>query len=225
MKILTFDTSLDKMFITLGNDDKADEYRVVENTKERYHSALLIPTIIELLQKQSLTMQDLDAIGVNIGPGSFTGIRASATVARTLGQNLNIPIVGIPSLEILSLINTSEKEGICVLDARKGQAYVGVYSPLGDIIENPHTLEYEKLVQKVKNGNYTVIADLKMSKMLLAEEITSIIIEENNSNSGINLAKLTYKHLNQDAIKLYSWFNLKPLYIQPPPISMPKILS
>ena len=221
MKILTFDTSLDKMFITLGKDREIEEYRIVENTKERYHSALLIPTIVELLQKQNITMQDIEAIGVNIGPGSFTGIRASATVARTIGQNLDIPVVGIPSLQVLSLINNTSKNSICLLDARKGMAYVGIYTPEGEIIENPHTLEYQKAVQKIQNGDFTVISDTKTALIFSEYGIDSIRIEENNQNNGISLAKLTFKHLMRKDIDQYKWFNLKPLYIQPPPISMP----
>lgn len=220
MNILTFDTGLDKMFVTIGEDSHVDKYKIVENTKERYHSALLIPTIIELLREKSLTMEDIEAIGVNIGPASFTGIRTSATVARTIGQNLRIPVVGVPSLEILSLINNTDNNAICLLDARKGKAYVGIYTYDGDIIENPHILEYEKITELVKNNNFTVIADNKMSEKLESEGIKCIRIEESEVNSGINLARLTYKHLKADGVEKYKWFNLKPLYIQPPPITM-----
>ena len=77
LKVLTFNTgSSDKMFVTIGENSQVKSFRVVESTKEQYNSALLIPTIIELLNEQNLTMQDIDVIGVNIGPGSFTGIRA-----------------------------------------------------------------------------------------------------------------------------------------------------
>ena len=106
MKILVFDTCLDKMYVTLAEDDKILSSKIVTN---KYHSAFLISTIKELLKANNLTPQNIDAIGTNIGPGSFTGIRACTTVARMFAQQLNIPAVGISSLEILSKINNTEK--------------------------------------------------------------------------------------------------------------------
>ena len=72
--------------------------KIVTNTDNKYHSAFLISTIKELLKANNLTPQDIDAIGTNIGPGSFTGIRACTTVARMFAQQLDIPAVGISSL-------------------------------------------------------------------------------------------------------------------------------
>ncbi len=51
-----------------------------------------------------MTPKDLDCISIDIGPGSFTGIRACTTVARMLAQQLDIKAVGVSSLEILSKI-------------------------------------------------------------------------------------------------------------------------
>ena len=222
MKILTIDTSLNKMFLTISEDGTILASKIVENTKERYHSALLIPTIIELLKKLNLTMQNIEAIGVNVGPGSFTGIRASATVARTIAQNLKIPAVGVPSLEVISLLNTSSKNSVILLDARKGKTYFAVYAPGADIIVEPQAMEYEKAFNYLKNNDVFVVSDKTMTEKLKDEDIQSIMIEEQTYDFGEALAKLTSKHL-KDGTNNYEWFNLKPLYIQPPPISMPKI--
>lgn len=51
------------------------------------------------MSKNSVKPQDLDLIAVNIGPGSFTGIRACTTVARVMAQQLDIKAIGISSLE------------------------------------------------------------------------------------------------------------------------------
>ena len=79
MKILTFDTSLDKTYVTLSDNEKILSDIIVENHNEKYHSAFLIPTIVSILKDNNLTMKDIDVIGTNIGPGSFTGIRACVT--------------------------------------------------------------------------------------------------------------------------------------------------
>lgn len=223
MRTLTIDTSLDKMFVTIGNNGQVDLSRTVENTAQRYHSALLIPVIIELLQKKGLTMQDIDAVGVNIGPGSFTGIRASATVARVIGQQLDIPVVGVSSLQIFSLLNDTDKNSICLLDAKKGKAYTGIFSPEGEIIQEPVALEYEQVFENIRNNDFYIIADNVMTEKLKSNEFECINLKDVVFNFGIYLADLTYRHLKTG--NEFKWYNLKPLYIQPPPITMPKNIS
>ncbi|MDD3012405.1 MAG: tRNA (adenosine(37)-N6)-threonylcarbamoyltransferase complex dimerization subunit type 1 TsaB [Candidatus Gastranaerophilales bacterium] len=220
MKILTFDTSTELMYVTISDDDNIKTSRTIESTKERYNSALLIPTIIELLKEQNITMQDIEAIGVNVGPGSFTGIRASATVARAIAQNLNIPVTGIPSLEIISLINNTDKNTLCLLDARRGKTYTAIYSPDGKIIQEPCVMDYDKVIEIAKTGDYFIIADNKMSGQLQESSLECINIQKESYDFGINLVKLTCKYLKEQETEELKWYNLKPLYIQPPPISM-----
>jgi len=90
--ILSFDTCLDKTYVTLFDGEKYINKVVVSNEKN-YHSAYLISTIVDLLKSEGLTPNDLDYIATDIGPGSFTGIRACTTVARMLAQQLNIGLV------------------------------------------------------------------------------------------------------------------------------------
>ena len=81
MKILAFDTCLDKMYVVLKDDEHLLASEIVENQGSKYHSAFLISTIQRVLSENNLKPQDLDLIATNIGPGSFTGIRACTTVA------------------------------------------------------------------------------------------------------------------------------------------------
>jgi tRNA threonylcarbamoyl adenosine modification protein YeaZ len=222
MKILTFDTSTDVMYVTLGNDSDVEAYKVIETTEKSYNSAHLIPVIIELLQSQNITMQNIEAIGVNIGPGSFTGIRASATVAKVMAQQLDIPVVGVSSLEIYSLLNTTEKASLCLLDARRGKAYMAFYGKDGNIILEPQAVEYENAVEYAKNNDLFIISDKKMSEVVKEEGLECLNLSEVKENLGIFLAKLTYKHLQENNPDSLKWHDLKPLYIQPPPISTAK---
>lgn len=75
-----------------------------------------------LLARVDMTFQDLTAIGVGIGPGNFTGIRISVSAARGLALGLNVPAVGISSLEALRYGHA----GPCAtaVDARRGQIYL-----------------------------------------------------------------------------------------------------
>ena len=119
---LAFDTCLDKMYVSLAIDDKIIDSKVVENHDEKYHSAFLISTIKEILRNNELKVNDINLIATNIGPGSFTGIRACTTVARVMAQQINCKAIGISSLEILSKIK--KDIDVVALDARKNKAYL-----------------------------------------------------------------------------------------------------
>lgn len=109
MITLAFDTCLDKMYIVLKQDNRILASKIVLNQDNKYHSAFLISTIQEVLSTNNIKPQDINLIAVNIGPGSFTGIRACATVARVMAQQLDCKAVGISSLEILSKISTKNR--------------------------------------------------------------------------------------------------------------------
>ena len=121
MWMLAFDTCLDKTYVTLTDGVKFENKIILSNDKN-YHSAYLISTIVEVLKEEGLEPKDLDCVAIDIGPGSFTGIRACVTVARMLAQQLNIKAVGVSSLEILSRILGDND--LVALDARKNKAYV-----------------------------------------------------------------------------------------------------
>lgn len=204
MKILVFDTCLDKMYVTIAEDKKILSSKIVTNKDNKYHSAFLISTIKDSLKEQNLTPQDLDAIGTNIGPGSFTGIRACTTVARIMAQQLNIPAAGISSLEILAKLNNTQLPTIVALDARKNCAYLHIDNKIQGAVE------LEKVEELLQNNNYHLITDDK-----LQEKLGGISYQQGNYQLGEILASLVYEQLQKRACKLQE---LKPLYIQPPPM-------
>ena len=218
MKILAFDTSSDKMYVAIGENSTLITSKIVETTKGRYNSAILIPTIIELLKQQDLKINDIDAIGVNIGPGSFTGIKASVTVAKVLSSSLNIGVVGIPSLEMYSCINNTEKDSLCLLDARKGKSYISIYSPEGKKLYKPSLLKHEEILTIAGEKDYFIITDKAISEILALNDINCINIEDVEFDFGHSLISLTFKYLSSGQSQNYTWETLKPLYIQPPPI-------
>ncbi len=204
MKILVFDTCLDKMYVALAEDEKILSSKIVINHDNKYHSAFLISTIKEILKENNLTPQDLNAIGTNIGPGSFTGIRACTTVARMMAQQLNIHACGISSLEILSNINISKCPTAVALDARKNSAYLLINEEIKGAVQ------IEEVKTFLKEKDYYLITDDK-----LQYELGGISYQQGEYNLGEILAKLTYEKLKTTSAK---WQELKPLYIQPPPV-------
>ncbi len=201
MKILAFDTCLDKTYITLNDGDKIIKSEIIFSDGENYHSAYLISTIVKVLKEAGLEPKDLDLIATDIGPGSFTGIRACVTVARVLAQQLDIKTVGVSSLEILS--NILGDNDLVALDARKNKAYI--YD--GEI---KGAIELEQVDEIVKGRR--VITDNSLKTRLSKNAEIAISYQEGNYSLGDILSKLA---LQKSQIE---WAKLKPLYIQPPPV-------
>ncbi len=218
MKILTFDTSLDKTYVTLSDNSVFLADEIIENHNEKYHSAFLIPTIVSILKNNKLTMQDIDVIGTNIGPGSFTGIRACVTVARVMAQQLNIPLVGVSSLEILSKINNSQNKTIVVLDARKQQFYTASYKS-GQEIQEPKLISKEELL-KIDFENTKVISDEVSHDVLKEISVDTSIYTRINADLGKYLNALVTDKILSAQNDEYIWAKLKPLYLQAPPVTI-----
>ena len=192
------------MYVTLSENDKILSSEIVTNKDNKYHSAFLISTIKEILKKNNLTPKDIEAIGTNVGPGSFTGIRACTTVARMIAQQLNLPAVGISSLEILAKINPTDKPSMVALDARKNSAYL-YYD--GEV---KGAIQLDEIKKQLEKDDYYLITDDKMQK-----ELGGISYQQAEYPLGEILAKLAYEKLKSSSAK---WQELKPLYIQPPPM-------
>ena len=218
MKTLTFDTSLDKTFVTLFDGEKMLASEIIENHNEKYHSAYLIPAIVEILKKNNLTMKDINVIGTNVGPGSFTGIRACVTVARVIAQQLEIPLVGISSLEILSKINKTDKRTITVLDARKNQYYTAVFEK-DNVIQQPVLTDAQDVL-KYDFSDAIVIADKASEEFLNSNGISSILYNSVKEDFGVILNNIVRKRLKTASNDEYYWSKLKPLYLQAPPVTI-----
>ena len=203
MITLAFDTCLDKMYAVLREDGKTLTSRIVENHDNKYHSAYLISTLKEIMKENNIEPKDIDLIAVNIGPGSFTGIRACTTVARTMAQQLNLPAVGISSLEILERISKGKNTAVA-LDARKNCAYFLINGEIKGAIQ------LEEVEQILQNDDYALITDDK-----LQQRLGGISYQQEQYPLGDILAKLAYEKLKSNECK---WQELKPLYIQPPPM-------
>ena len=204
MKLLAFDTCLDKTYITL-TDGVDFVNKTIFSDSENYHSAYLISSIVEMLKGANLTPKDLDYIATDIGPGSFTGIRACTTVARMLAQQLGIKTIGVSSLEILSKILGGDD--LVALDARKNKAYIFDGKILGAI----ELEEVDNIVQ-----NRKLITDNSLFERLNVHSKNAISYQKSDYELGEILAKIALQRIDNNQV--LDWGNLKPLYIQPPPV-------
>lgn len=106
------------------------------------HNAKIIPSLDNLLK--SIGISNIDAVAVDIGPGSFTGIRVGLACAKGLVQPDGKRLIGVCSLEALACraIEKGISEGIKflvpVIDAKRGMFYSAIYEPNGKSIKEPY---------------------------------------------------------------------------------------
>lgn len=189
------------MYVVLKDDEHLLASEIVENQGSKYHSAFLISTIQKVLSENNLKPQDVDMIATNIGPGSFTGIRACTTVARVMAQQLSCKVVGVSSLEILAKALNCENP-LVALDARKNSAYFYVDGGIKGAIQ------LEEVKKLIESGEYKVLTDDKLQPIL-----GGVSYQQEKLPLGEILAELAQQK-NSDG----DWRKLKPLYIQPPPM-------
>lgn len=125
--LLAIDTATDRASVALG---RTMQDALEENLDgARRHAAALLPMIARLLAKADLGLDAVRGIVLADGPGSFTGLRVGATVAKALSLTRGLPVLAAPSLMARALA-TSGGSGAPVLvtsDALRGDAYAAVY--------------------------------------------------------------------------------------------------
>ena len=127
MKILGIDTSTQSGSVAILKDDEL----LAETTlhRNKTHSERLLPSIKYILTECDIGLDDLDALAVTTGPGSFTGLRIGLSTLKGLGWALEKPLLGISTLHALACNIPYTAQTICpVLDARKSEVYTALFS-------------------------------------------------------------------------------------------------
>jgi tRNA threonylcarbamoyladenosine biosynthesis protein TsaB len=118
-----------------------------------YHTVELAPAVEALLDRCGLKSSDLDVIAVAIGPGSFTGIRIGLALAKGLALARHIPLVGVPTLDVLAAAQPPQPLPMAAaLRLGRGKLAVGWYCWHGDAWQLKGKFELltlEELMEKI----------------------------------------------------------------------------
>lgn len=123
---LAIESSGNVASVALVQEDKVIcEYTLND---KKTHSQTLMPMIEEIFNRANIKLEQIDLVAVSKGPGSFTGLRIGAATAKGFAHGLNLPIVGVSSLEILAYNILDTGKLICpVIDAKRNQVYTTLY--------------------------------------------------------------------------------------------------
>lgn len=122
---LLLDTSNQALSVAV-NRDKEGVAEINTNYK-RTHSETLLENINKVLEIADLKKTDIDRIIVAKGPGSYTGVRIAATVAKMLAKGLNIPLYSVSSLFVLAASERFDGSVTALIDARRTHVYTASY--------------------------------------------------------------------------------------------------
>lgn len=111
----------------------------LSHERENAHGESILPLVEQALAEAGWTQRGLDRIAVGVGPGSFTGLRVGISLAQGISEGLEVPLIGVGSLDAMARAVPAEKRGLrCpVLDARRGEMFVALYSLDGIELQPP----------------------------------------------------------------------------------------
>src|SRR5690625_2943913 len=126
MNILAIDTATDVMGVALTKDGHL-KGELLTNLQKN-HSVRLLPCINHVMEEVDMVTVDLTKIIVYKGPGSYTGVRIGLSTAKAMAWALEIPIVGVSSLEVLAYQGRHSNMLISpFIDARREAVFTGLY--------------------------------------------------------------------------------------------------
>ncbi len=128
--ILNIDTALDTASVCLAKNNELLHMAVNENQKD--HAMWLHTAVAGVLQKTGHTINELKAVAVSIGPGSYTGLRVGLASAKGLCYALNIPLIAVSTLKMIAFATKNDgvthENMICpMIDARRMEVFTAIY--------------------------------------------------------------------------------------------------
>ena len=149
--ILNIDTALDRASIALA--DNVEIVGFSENENRQDHAAWIHVAIEQLMQAAGRRISELDAVGLSNGPGTYTGLRIGLATAKGICYALKIPLITIPTTELLAWAVMEEASDLIVpvVDARRDEVFTAVYDK----------------VMRVKNSTYALVLEPRAFNELL----------------------------------------------------------
>lgn len=164
-RIILIETSTAMCSAALAEDGKITAYR---EDADRAHASRLAPMIDDILKDKGLTVKDCDAVGVCMGPGSYTGLRVGVSTAKGLCFGASIPLLATGSLDTLvwaAIDGNMVPEGcryiVPMIDARRMEVYTALFTPDGKQISEtePKIIDADSFAKELSEGTVLFVGD------------------------------------------------------------------
>ncbi len=126
-----------------------------------------MPAVSALFKSSDISIENIKAIAVAIGPGSFTGLRVGLAMAKGMVQGLGIPIIGVSSLEAMANQLPNTNYPICpIISSRKGEIFSALYRRDQDMIihrlKEERSLRFEELPSMINERTLFIGNDFRI---------------------------------------------------------------
>lgn len=190
------------------------------------HTVELVPNMLHLFNRAKINVKSLNAVFVAKGPGSFNGLRVGISTAKGLALALNIPLVGISTLEVEAFPFAFTKLPLCPIhNAGRGEIATALYKQNEDwrCLVEEHITTVEALCHTIKGktlfcGEIPPAVAEQLQQRLAGQAI--IPAPEARLRRASYLATLGWRRLNRG--ERDNAASLQPLYLRQPPITQPK---
>jgi tRNA threonylcarbamoyladenosine biosynthesis protein TsaB len=124
--VLAMDTATPVTAVAVGSESGTLAEVAVRH--ERRHAEVLTPAVRWVLEQAEVDPATLAGVAVGTGPGLFTGLRVGVSTAKALAQAWGLPMVAVPSLDLIAFAHRHVQRAICpVIDARRGEVFCALY--------------------------------------------------------------------------------------------------
>ena len=220
--ILNIETATDICSIALADENGIIDF--IENADGRSHASLLTVLIEDLLKKNSILVNTLDAIAISKGPGSYTGLRIGVSVSKGLCFGADKKLLAVPTLEsmtdgFVSRFTTKQKEidkesWFCpMLDARRQEVYLSFYDINGNIQVATSAvilseISFEEILS-IRKVYFFGSGSFKFSELINDENAVFI---NDFHNSAKDMVKISQKLFEQSKFEDIAYF--EPYYLK-----------
>jgi tRNA threonylcarbamoyladenosine biosynthesis protein TsaB len=198
--ILNIDTATEQASVCLSQDGNV--VSTLSNDSQKDHASWIQVAINTLLQKEGCTMQQLLAVAVTHGPGSYTGLRVGMATAKGLCFALQIPLITINTLQVMahgainqwrSLASTMQPP-LCfcpMIDARRMEVFTAVYNEALEEIVSPKAMILDELsFQEELHNKSLVCFGNGSNKWRNVSRYPNVLFINENIDIAKSLAKL-----------------------------------
>ena len=213
--ILNIESSSTNCSVSLTKN--GDLISTKENNDEKYsHSTKLHSFINEVISDSKITINELSAIAVSKGPGSYTGLRIGVAAAKGLCFSLDIPLISVSTLLILSKqIKISSGLILPVLDARRNEVYSAIYDANYKLVkkESPKLID-SKSFENFSNDNQLYFIGSGQQKCRELIKSNNNLIFHNNESlpSSKEMADISYQKFISSDFEDLAYF--EPAYLK-----------
>ena len=210
--ILCIETASTNCSVAIGSNSEVLAVKE-DNSKQYSHAERLHVFIKEILSENNLSLQDLDAVAVSKGPGSYTGLRIGVSAAKGLCFSLKIPLISVGTLTALSHQVKEKETVVSMLDARRMEVYSAVFNANREQVvpTSAKILDadsYEKFLAQGKV--YFIGSGVKKFSEICTHE-NAIFIENKlpSAREMVPLAAEKYKISNTEDVAYFEPYYLK----------------